>query len=436
MSRAKQKTRLRRSRGFTLVELLVAMVAGLIVSLAIVAISRETTNTFHEEMRSASAEMSTRTALDRIKNDLQRAGYMSTGNFMTDPRIPLDPAGNRANGASPQLLALAGIRYDLNGTRAGTAAQTPLSTAGDNALNPDAIEISGNFTSSDVFVVSRISDGAGCLGGPRLWLSMDSAATYRVLATTNPGRTIQEMFTPVTSDANPQFMIRVADDLGRHQIVHTCAGASAGYDDGEKALYVDLGQAIPYLTSAYGFVDGRITVNPVQMIRYEIRPLTSSDTSYSALLTDPGADGGVSTKYNLVRSYIDQNMAVIPQRSEVIAEFAVDLEFAFTFDRGNYTNSPPAPLFESYAFGAAQNATYADNVPGAVPERIRSVRVRFSTRSSVADRIADFRVSATNQYTVRYCLNPAGCTPGSRDWARVRTMTTEVSLPNHARHFY
>src|SRR5688572_22825032 len=181
MSRAKQKTLRARSRGFTLVELLVAMVAGLIVSLAIVAISRETTNTFHEEMRSAAAEMSTRTALDRLKNDLQRAGYMSTGNFMTDPRIPLDPRGDRTAGASAQLLALSGIRYDPNGTRAGTAAVTPLSTAGDNALNPDAIELSGNFTSSDVFVVSRIEDGSGCSGGPRMWLSMDSAATYRVL---------------------------------------------------------------------------------------------------------------------------------------------------------------------------------------------------------------------------------------------------------------
>ena len=121
---------------------------------------------------------------------------------------------------------------------------------------------------------------------------------------------------------------------------------------------------------------------------------------------------------------------------EKIAEFAVDLEFAFTFDRGVYTNSPPTPQFESYAFGAAQNATFADLVPGAVPQRIRSVRVRFSTRSAVADRITDFRISEQNKYTVRYCLNPAGCTAGNRDWARVRTMTTEVSLPNHARHFY
>ena len=60
--------------GFTLIEVTVSLAAGLLVALGIVALSREATRTFHEEVRSSAAEATLRTAVDRLRSDLQRAG--------------------------------------------------------------------------------------------------------------------------------------------------------------------------------------------------------------------------------------------------------------------------------------------------------------------------------------------------------------------------
>lgn len=418
----------RRARGFTLVELLVAMVAGLLVAMAVVALSKEATFSFHEEMRTATAEMSVRTALDRLKSDVQRAGYMATGNVLRDTRAPLDPksADKVPAGAPAGLLALAGVNYHPKGSKA----ETPLSSAGANAFEPDSIDLSGNFTSSEQYVVSRL--GVGGCAGPRLFLSLDSAATYRVLSSTNPDATLKEMFQPVAGQA---FLVRIADDLGRQQFVYGCGTQTAGWSAGTGA-WVDLQDSFPYLDTAYGFVDGRITVNPVQTIRWEIRPLKSTDTTYNAIATDPAAgDGGVSKKYNLIRSYVDSDgKALLP--GEVVAEYAVDLKFAFTVDIGDYTGGTPVADFKSYAFGVDENATIADgNGAGRSPQRIRAVRIRLATRGAVPDRTTDQRLEKNN-YTIRYCLEETGCTSGSRQWARVRTVTTEVALPNQARLFY
>jgi prepilin-type N-terminal cleavage/methylation domain-containing protein len=417
------------SRGFTLVELLVAMTAGLIVTLAIVGLSREATFSFHEEMRTAAAEMSTRVGIERLKSDLQRAGYMATGNVQKDIHIPLDPRNTEkvSGSAAALLLGLAGVNYHPG----GSATATPLSTAGGNAFSPDSIDIAGNFTSSDQYVITRIVAGGGGCTGPRLYLSMDSAATYRVLATADPDATLKGIFQPVKEQ---KFLIRLADDLGRQEFVWGCKAQTAGVVGG--AAYVDLDASNNYLETAYGFVDGRITVNPVQTVRWELRALNSDDAKYGAIATDPGNDGGTSTKYNLVRSYLDESGVPFNTGAEVVAEYAVDLKFAFTVDLGDYTTTSPTPQLQSYAFGAAENSTVANgNGAGTSPQRIRGVRVRFSTRGAVADRIDDQRLPS-NAYTIRYCLKQSGCTSGSRDWARVRTMTTEVSLPNQARAFY
>ena len=92
--------RRRYNSGFTLIELMVSLIAGLAVALAVVALSTEATATFHEEARTAAAEMALRTAAERLRSDLQRAAYMSTGNIQTDPYIAHAP-GTAAISAWP-----------------------------------------------------------------------------------------------------------------------------------------------------------------------------------------------------------------------------------------------------------------------------------------------------------------------------------------------
>ena len=431
----------RTARGFTLIELLVSLSAGLIVAMAVVALSGTATQTFHEEARASTAEMTLRTSVERLRSDLQRAGFMGTGNVQKDTSTPLDPAGARP-AAPPGLYNLAGIHLIQN----GSLLATPMSNgANGNNLSPDQIELSGNFTSSDQYVVRTITAG-GC--GQRLLLTPDSAAMWRLRAggDANATAALLPMFQPV---ATKEFLVRVADDLGRYEFYRTCStgGAATGYSIADATWFVDL-QATPLINVAnYGFVTGRLSVSPIQTVRWEITGALNA--GYRAVNTDPD-------KYNLVRSWIDVTTGApfayaagppVINPTELIAEYAVDLKFAFTVDPGLYNQTVPTlNTLATYGFDDTENATVAAAVgPLAVatmPQRIRSVRMRVSTRSSIPDREADLRlplvITPQDKYTLRYCVLDAGaaCTAGQRQWARVRTVISEVSLPNQARAFY
>ncbi|HEX7667700.1 MAG TPA: prepilin-type N-terminal cleavage/methylation domain-containing protein [Polyangiaceae bacterium] len=420
-------TRRRHARGFTLVELLVSLTAGLLVALAVVALSKDSTQTFYEEQRAASAEMSLRLAVDRLRQDVQRASFMASGNVLADTFVPLvasDVNKIPAGGAPAGLQNLAGIRLDWK----GSAALTPQSSSNGNGFQPDAIFLTGNFTSADEYPVQNVTAGTGC-GGQAFNISIVSASWYRVLTSPNPLATLQQMFTPVTSPAGLKFMARVADDLGRFQYVVICGVGMNGAQP-----YVEVDSSTPVPLAQYGFVDGRLTINPVQTVRWEILPLPAATYPQYAPL-DPGT--GAPPKYNLVREWVDSTGAVVGV-PELIAEYAVDLKFAFTADVGTYTGVVPAPSLIAYDFDAAQNQALAPLTISATTQsqRIRKVRIRVSTRSPMGDRGGP--ITAPDGYPMRYCTLAGGCTTSadSRDFARMRTITTEVALPNQARLFF
>ncbi len=423
-ARIGRRNSLRRSGGFTLVELLVSLVAGLIVALAVVSLSKSATQTFYEEQRAASAEMSLRLAIDRVRQDVERASFMGSGNVQADTFVPLDATQALTKvptGAPVGLVNLAGIRLDREGSMAGT----PLSQGAGNSFPADAIFLTGNFTTADQYAVQSVTTGTLC-GGQSFNLAVSSAAWYRVTTSPNPATSLSQMFTPV---AGKEFMARVADDLGRFQYVLVCGAGLAG-----PTPFVEIDPTTPINVTQYGFIDGRLTINPVQTIRWEIKQLPAAAFPKYAPL-DPGA--GQPAKYDLVREWVDATNTIVGD-PELIAEYAVDLKFAFTADIGNYTGLLPAPAMVAYQFDAAENAALAPATETAAtqPQRIRSVRIRLSTRSPFGDRGAP--LSAPDGYQMRYCTQASGCTTSvdSKDFARMRTLSTEVSLPNQERLFF
>ncbi len=434
----------RRARAFTLIELMVSLIAGLFVAMAVVALSGAATNTFHEEARTASAEMSLRTAVERLRADLQRSGFMSTGNIQKDPLVAHAPGQPiPVTGPLGGLYQLAAIQLIAQ----GSTAATPLSAAA--GLSPDAILLSGNFTTTDEYVVRYMDNGSSaCTGGQRLNLATDSPAMWRVLSSPNPDATLEQAFQPV---AGAQFLVRVSDNTGHYQYVPTCGGKAAGVSGSGLAAsaWVDLdGSSVTVLTAeqtktvggSSGLGVGTLRVNPVQTVRWEIRPIdtTKAGDGLYAALTE--GDAGSSSKYELFRTYVDATGAVVPQ-PELVAEYAVDLKFAFSADL-TATGLQQRQL-TVYGFSDAGNATVAGNVTNVsgtqAPQRLRSVRFRLATRSSTADRAEALDIPAANgqltAFPARYCVLTA-CTAGQVGWARVRAVTTEVSLPNLASYFY
>jgi prepilin-type N-terminal cleavage/methylation domain-containing protein len=458
--------RRRRARGFTLVELTVALVAGLIVALGIVALSREATRTFHEEARGAAAEATLRTAIDRLRADLQRAAFMSTGNIMADSMIATAPGASNVATTNPSMagiLRLASISYVGGGPGGSLALNTlPLSGVQTPALAPDMFEIGGNLTTSEQFsVLTILPPTSNCT---RILLNALSPAIFRVgIGSTTASLELRNLFQPIPPTMTNQFIVRLVDPTGRSQYLATCPNANAAGFTGSASgantqPYVDIDTANTPIqfassTGTQGGANGPCSgclVNPVHIARWEIT--TSAQEAQNTPQYAKGLDNLPTNtpdpaKYDLVRTYVDATGAPVYATSEVVAEYAVDLKLAFSVD--TTTLGDQAPTITTYAFDdATGNTKWSYDVsktlpppPNVGPQRIRSVRVRLATRAAQPDRTVNVLLANYGQqaFIYRYCVNSTpSCATNDQTlrWARARTLTTEVSLPNQARAFF
>jgi hypothetical protein len=448
--------------------------------MAIVGLSREASSTFHEESRIATTEMQLRTAIDRLRADVERASFMSTGNIFIDPQINTTPgttsnvnqgvytnAAAYSNTNDMSLRDLAGIRLFRAGSNSPTVAtiypQLTLSTVNFGSspgVGPDTIEIGGNMTGVEVVSIgapagkTAIESASVCGGGQRVHLDIQNNPALWRLVGMSPSvpaatadATYQAALTNAFEPANPtntnppkdySFIVRIVDNTtGKTQYAATCAGTGAiTWSAGGTDAWVDLDSSSPNITLSG--VSPNATINPVQIVRWTIAQSTLN------------AEAGSGQKYDLQRQFLDSsgNAAGSP---EIIAEYAVDLKFAFSIDTlgnatGDYSQVASSPIVvnsfdDSTNNAATSNQTVAGDVAssltgttapnGPYPQRIRSVRIRLATRAAIQDRAQP--LSAGGDYLYRYCVNTAGCDDGGTpDYARTRTLITEVSLPNQA----
>jgi prepilin-type N-terminal cleavage/methylation domain-containing protein len=73
-------------RGFTLIELIVAITAGMFVAIAAFALARQGSRFFQQEARVAGAQFAATAGFERLRNDIARAAFLSTPNVQNDPR--------------------------------------------------------------------------------------------------------------------------------------------------------------------------------------------------------------------------------------------------------------------------------------------------------------------------------------------------------------
>jgi Tfp pilus assembly protein PilW len=466
----------RRQTGFTLIELTVSLVAGLIVALGIMALSREATRTFNEEVRGAAAEATMRTAVDRLRADLQRAGYMSTANIMGDPMIAKVPgATNVANIAKGMtgLLQLQSINLTSGGSWANNG--LTLSSVQTPALTPDSFDLAGNMTTSEQFEVQMIMPaGSGCT---QVLLSSASAAMYRIAAAGMGSAAatleLRNAFQPVPAGLSTQFMVRLVDTSGHAQYLATCAmAAAAGFSGTQPYVYLDTADTpFQYASQTVGATTGQQAVggvtgycvgcilNPVQIVRWEVVTSAWEQThtpQYSAGLDNlptsyvAGVGGAVDPlKYDLVRTYLDVNDNYVYPTTEVVAEYAVDLKLAFSVD--TTTLGDQFPTITTLAFTDSTNGSkwaqpvskVSPFVANQGPQRIRSARVRLVTRAAQPDRTVTVALPSpaalATDFMYRYCVNSSpscATSDGTLRWARARTVTAEISLPNQSEDFF
>jgi prepilin-type N-terminal cleavage/methylation domain-containing protein len=422
--------RSRRARGFTLVELMVSLIAGLIVAMAVVALARAATNSFYDAVRISSTEQAVRVASERLRSDLGRTAYMAPGNVKLASRDKArSPAGHWV---AP--LTVTGAFANLGSitvTPGGSATYLGggVNLSGANSFDPDSVVITGNFTTTDSF---RGRLQGTCDGGQRVVLNADAdAAVWRLIGTaTDPSATIDHAFRPIGSNS----IARVVDAAGcQHYTIVTKAqtttvtGATLA---AEVCIKNGAGDAMAVnepVGTCGAFEGTEVTINPVQRVRW-----------YVGLNTNPALEGPADEagkSYNLYRRILapdGTDVASVDGAPEIIAEKIADLKFGLVVDHWvdrttviDYYSGQDAAIL---SWTGQPTLSDVANTPS--PHLIRSIRYRIAARTAIPDREAPF-ADQTPPFQTRYCLDDtpiAGCTRLSR----LRIVNSEVALINQA----
>jgi hypothetical protein len=392
----------REEAGFTLVELMVALSGGLFLSMVVFALARDTTRFYQREGRLASATLAGIIGFERLKADIERAGYLSTPNILADP---LNRTTTAAAPLGIQNLAAVRISPDAPSLTANPA--FVLNAGAGQPSAPDSILLSGSYSATDEFVVAEASDGQTIT----LQTQNGPMARLGYLATSDPTQQkalLDNVFGPPgqilrykNTKTGMLFFGVVATITGGPQPTITLASPMPLMSGGAAAGGVN----------GYGNGD---SVNIVNLVRYRVMDLRTSTqgAAWAPLFTASQGQGatGENDRTELVRDQLNADgVTVVANTTELVAEYAVGLEFAVM---GQIAPGPP-----TLALSVPTDSTFA-TYTGARPQGIRSVRVRLSVRSREADRSAGI-TGGLFRFKV-----------GANEWARVRSFQADVALPN------
>jgi prepilin-type N-terminal cleavage/methylation domain-containing protein len=407
--RSTHDARRARQRGFTLVELMVAMVGGLFVSIAVFTLAKHSSSFSMRQSRVADATLQNVVGFERLKADIARAGFLSTPNLASDDfmcRNPLDPA------YPAWLRRLASIYIE-------PVPPPQLSTEMTlNGLSPSRIVMAGSYSSSDQFPVRAIVDNSPT----QVFLVPNSQGMVNIgYALSNTDATLGRVFAPGRA-------LRMVDDQGRVQF-----GAIASVTGGlnpiitlapTPAIRFRSGSDVSCGISGHG----KNTVNVVNIIRYDLRDLNvATEPTFRHMFR--GGPSYEVTRRELIREELDVTGTPIPGTLELIAEYAVDMGFSLLV-APNITSGLLRVSGTDVDDYAGDPATM---LAGNGPQLIRAVHAWLSVRSQEADRTTGLRLvtTAPGPDRLRISVNPID---GSQPpFARVRTLQSTIPLNNQAR---
>ncbi|MBX3211958.1 MAG: prepilin-type N-terminal cleavage/methylation domain-containing protein [Labilithrix sp.] len=438
-----RRHRARRSAGgFTLVELMISLVMGLIVALAAVGLSRTATTTFYEQARISGVEANVRTASERFRNDLSRVSFMSSPNIRFDRKVAAPPDSEGVPYRVVPLQNLQGIYVET----ADDVRSHPFSGA--NNLNPQRVFVAGNLTTNDVYrgVFTRDgATGAACgAGGAEVRLDGLADPAVRRLFNGEPDAAGRQHMTQLAfmpgERMNPpvtgvEYAVQVMDMRGCFHYMTICRVDADATQPETVVLQLsgDAARGILTPSDTGGDVCGarimeEVAVAPIQRVRWSLG-VENEPRRIDTVLE--GTGGTAPDKFNLYRQLLAADGTTPVGPPELIAEYGIDLKLGLIVDSG----MPGAPATTNIDFeDPSADALFAQwagpvsaaTLPNVGPHRIRSVRYRLAFRTAFPDRRGDLPMPGGPPYLSRYRMN-------GNDYARVRTVISEVALFNQAK---
>jgi prepilin-type N-terminal cleavage/methylation domain-containing protein len=434
-------------RGFTLIELMVAMVVGLATITSVYSLGSAMSKQFYQEQRVATSQGASRVALMELRRDISRAGLFGTPNASKEatcdagiPQLPVYGGGN---------LPLAAFQYYPN------ADLSVLDPDGVNTtVRADRLRVLTSLYLTDQLLVESTS-----VDGTVLVLNSGTQAYRRTFAW-------GQAATPITSGSAPDYLqgtldwqsawsgettswkgisqkgarafetgsvLHVESPSGRHFFRKVFA--KVGNTQGQVRLQVGPTK-LPVGSACLPGAAESSQVAPLQWVEYAIvDPFDASEvgadffdfegmfyidldpTNPSFNLKDTAASDLIESPNRvLVRRVLDATTGnVKPNTTQIIAEFVTHFSVGFLMDtRSGSTTQPPDIVFSNN-----------QNDVNTKAEEIRAVIIELGVRTPLEDPTLAFGADAG---TTRFDVNKD--VDGS---ARMRIMRIEVPVMNIAR---
>lgn len=414
------------ARGFTLTELLVALVAGMMVAAAAFSFSKQSTRFFAQEARVAAAQMSVLSGFERLQNDISRAAMMSTANMRRD----VDPNVRRVCAPADIYSDWPAALQNLVGFNVAVGGSTVDAYTMPDGKFPDLIRISGSLSSVERFPVDAVEQDGG--DGHSVYLQIHTGAFTR--AGFVEGGDLSSVF-------RAGRILRILDQKGNEEYAVI---ASSEYPIGSKPVIKTV-KPLPVLET---LTEGTETqaecgiagtgmgneANVVNIVEYGIGNLRNNPIYAKTVYSDAGTALGDEGRTELIRRELfldgDDPVAMnLDPNAEIVAEYAVDLRV------GLWVGAPGGAAFLEPSSDAVTERMVLEGSYSAIaaptgPESIRAVQLRLVVRSREVDRRVDMDPTdpmLDGGFIYRYAL------PNGAGFARARTLLADVALRNQRR---
>jgi prepilin-type N-terminal cleavage/methylation domain-containing protein len=389
-------------QGFTLVELMIALTAGAFAVAGVYYLGNVSARAYNEQMRMSDAQMSLRAAMDQLRRDFSRAGYLGTRNANTDfSACAGDPNGTVASGATIQ-----GVDVHANESMVGEVNNLLNSVV--NHTRVDSVTLWGNYTTSDAYLTKEVTPTT-----LQFQTSLESfrRSFYDPAVGANPAAYNQQRF----KAAFENQWIRVE---WKRKFYFRRVTAVTEVDGSQQLTF---SPALPGGVCFAPSMEEPAVVSPISRISYWVEAIDpAGELGRLSVGTQPGAE----------RAVLVRREQAIDSGNPVLGTSRLVLDYAVEFAVDAVVNTAPDGSTPVFAVASPGGAVDLDSVSTGNPQNFRALRVTLSARTPEGNpRLPRVQRAALTDPFVAFKIGK-GVPAGANLWAAVRTLRSEIFLPN------
>lgn len=392
-SRARRARARRRRSGFTLLELMVALMIGTLIVATMYTIGGASSRAFQEQQRISQLQLATRMAMERVRRDVALAGFGATPDSAREMNCG-------SLGLAGPFRAVTLIDHDSTGMSA--LAQMP--GASRAATQADRIQLLGNYATSDTYLIGNTGDASAAS-----ILLQSNWQGFRRSFTSDPlGATVDTaLFAQVFA---PGRILHVTHPRGFHFFTRI---TSSAVDSAGRTPRIGISPSLPAQQDCNFALCIGCTVAPMLGVEYGID--TANNVAPTLVPRDVQVTGTNTVLYR--REFDPSTGAPIANSTRVVLEYAVNFDVHPIVDQAAVGNPPQL------------SAPLADGAVITNPARVRALTVALAGRTQEIDPHFPWPYGtgtrpATDPLTA---FQPFTDREGA---SRVRTSMAEILLPN------